>query len=165
MIVTIAIIVLFGILLMMAETFLPGAIAGTLGLICIIAGVVLALVSDELAHWSMRSRILLSAGIIVFSFTVVLIWMRWFAVKLFHRAFTLEAEIPSPRDEADHVPQQEGIAITDLRPSGRADFGGRRLDVRCQSGFAVSGSRVQIIGSEPGNLLVRILSNPNNPTL
>jgi membrane-bound ClpP family serine protease len=157
MIVTIAIIVVFGIVLMMVETFLPGAIAGILGLLCILAGVVLALVSDELAHWSTWSRALLAVGIIVISFVSLLIWMRCFAVKLFHRAFTLEAKIESPRADPDHPLGQEGVAITELRPLGRAEFAGRRMDVRCQTGFAPSGSRLQIIGSEPGNLLVRIL--------
>ena len=164
MIVTIAIIVLFGIILMMVETFLPGAIAGTLGLLCILAGVGLALFSEELSHWSLLSRTLLAMGIIGFSSLALLIWMRWFAVKLFHRAFTLEACVATPVESAEVADKQEGIAVTELRPLGRAEINGQRWDVRCQTGFAPVGTRLQVIGSEPGNLLVRILSKPTQPT-
>ena len=155
MIVTIAIIVIFGIVLMMLETFLPGAIAGTLGVLCILAGVVLALTADELAHWPVWGRTLLACGIIGFSAVVLLIWMRYFAVKLFHRVFTLEASSASPEPNVTVAAGEEGVAITELRPLGRAEFCGRRLDVRCQTGFAPTGSRIKVIGSEPGNLLVR----------
>jgi membrane-bound serine protease (ClpP class) len=158
MIVTIAIIVLFGILLMMAETFIPGAIAGVLGFLCILTGAVLALVSDELAHWSSWSRVMLSIGVILFSFTAMFIWMRWFAVRFFRRAFTLEAKIESPPTDPHRSLGQEGVAITELRPLGRAEIVGRRFDVRCETGFAPSGSRLKFVGIEPGNLLVRILS-------
>ena len=155
MIVTIAIIVIFGIVLMMLETFLPGAIAGTLGVLCILAGVVLALTADELAHWPVWGRTLLACGIIGFSAVVLLIWMRYFAVKLFHRVFTLEASSASPEPNVTVAAGEEGVAITELRPLGRAEFCGRRRDVRCQTGFAPTGSRIKVIGSEPGNLLVR----------
>ena len=160
MIVTIAIIVLFGIILMMVETFLPGAIAGTLGFLCILAGIGLALFSDELSHWTMGSRALLAIGIIGFASMVLLIWLRWFAVKLFHRAFTLETCIATPVVSVEVADKQEGIAVTELRPLGRAEINGRRWDVRCQTGFAPVGAHLQVIGSEPGNLLVRILSKP-----
>ena len=157
MIVTIAIIVIFGIVLMMVETFLPGAIAGTLGVLCILAGVVLALTADELAHWPVWGRTLLACGIIGFSSVVLLVWMRYFAVKLFHRVFTLEASSATPEPDVAVAAGEEGLAITELRPLGRAEFCGRRLDVRCQTGFAPEGSRIKVIGSEPGNLLVRII--------
>jgi membrane-bound ClpP family serine protease len=156
MIVTIAIIVVFGILLMVAETFLPGGIAGILGLLCILAGIVLAFTAEELAHWPLWGRTLLAFSIIAFSSITLLIWMRCFAVKLFHRAFTLEASSASPKTDGVLPDGTEGFAVTELRPMGRADFGSRRLAVRCQTGFAPQGSPVKVIGSEPGNLLVII---------
>lgn len=165
MIITIAIIVLFGIVLMMVETFLPGAIAGSLGLLCILAGVVLALFSEELSHWPTWGRAMLAIGIIGFASAVLLIWMRWFAVKLFHRAFTLETSLSSSFSEPSGSIGTEGVAITELRPLGRAEFDGKRRDVRCQSGFAPAGAKLQVIGTEPGNLLVRKLEQPSNATL
>lgn len=53
---------------------------------------------------------------------------------------------------------RRGGALTELRPLGRAEIGGRHYDVRCQSGIASAGSRVEVIAAEPGNLLVRFIS-------
>lgn len=156
MIVSIAIIVVFGIMLMVAETFMPGGIAGTLGLLCILAGIALSLTAEELAHWPLWGRTLFAISIIAFSSITLLIWMRCFAVKLFHRAFTLEASSASPNADDVLADGTEGVAVTELRPMGRAEFGRRRLAVRCQTGFAPQGSPVKVIGSEPGNLLVII---------
>ena len=62
MVLTIAIIVLFGLLLMMLETFVPGWIAGGLGVLCLITAVVLALTSPELGDWPAWGRTLLALG-------------------------------------------------------------------------------------------------------
>ena len=49
----------------------------------------------------------------------------------------------------------KGIALTDLRPVGRAEIGGKRYEVRCQTGHVPSGARIEVIASEFGSLLVR----------
>ena len=158
MVLTIAIIVLFGLLLMMLETFVPGWIAGSLGVICLITAVVLALTSEELAHWSNWGRTALACGIVAGSVIVLLAWMRFFAVKFWRRTFTLEAEITSPSKALEPHSGAEGVALTELRPLGRAEISGKRCAVRCEDGFAPTGSRLRVTGSEPGNLLVRLLS-------
>jgi membrane-bound ClpP family serine protease len=155
MLASIAILTLFGIFLIMLETFLPGWVAGILGTISILAAVWLALMSEELVGWSFGARLALVLGILVFSAVVLLIWLRWFAVKFFHRALTLTASVGMPVNTAPATGSQ-GVALTELRPLGRAEFSGRRYDVRCQNGLAAAGTRVEVIAAEPGNLLVRI---------
>jgi membrane protein implicated in regulation of membrane protease activity len=49
------------------------------------------------------------------------------------------------------------VALTELRPLGRAEIDGQRYEVRCQNGLAPAGTRVEVIAAEPGNLLVRIV--------
>lgn len=158
MLASIAILTLFGIFLLILETFLPGWIAGILGTVSILAAVWLAMTSEELVGWSSGMRLALALGILVFSTAILLAWLRWFAVKFFQRAFTLSAAV----DSTVSGPQttligQQGVAITELRPLGRAEIEGRRYEVRCQSGIASIGSRVEVIAAEPGNLLVRTL--------
>lgn len=158
MLASIAILTLFGIFLLILETFLPGWIAGILGTVSILAAVWLAMTSEELVGWSSGMRLALALGILVFSTVIMLAWLRWFAVKFFQRAFTLSAAV----DSTVSGPQttligQQGVAITELRPLGRAEIEGRRYEVRCQSGIASIGSRVEVIAAEPGNLLVRTL--------
>jgi membrane-bound serine protease (ClpP class) len=158
MVLTIAIIVLFGLLLMMLETFVPGWIAGGIGVLCLITAVILALTSAELATWPNWGRTALACGIVIGSVGVLLAWMRFFAVKFWRRNFTLEAEIQSPSTTEHPQSGEEGIALTELRPLGRAEISGKRCEVRCEDGFAPAGSRLRVTGSEPGNLLVRLLS-------
>lgn len=156
MLASIAILTLFGILLIMLETFLPGWVAGILGMIAIFTAIWLALMSEDLAGWSDNQRMALALGIVVFSMAVLIGWLRWFAVKFFHRALTLTTSIETP-PAAGATPGSQGVALTELRPLGRAEIAGQRYEVRCQNGLAAVGTRVEVIAAEPGNLLVRIL--------
>jgi membrane-bound ClpP family serine protease len=161
MVITVAIIVLLGILLMILETFVPGMIAGSLGALCVLTGVILVMWADEFSHWPGWGRSVLACGIVVGSVALQLIWLRFFAIKFWHNSFTLQETIPSPDQPMLLANGTEGTALTELRPLGRADFNGNRREVRCEDGFAPQGARVRIIGSEPGNLVVRLLPNPS----
>ncbi|MFO1482126.1 MAG: NfeD family protein [Verrucomicrobiaceae bacterium] len=157
MLANIAILTLFGIFLIMLETFLPGWVAGILGVVSILTAVLLALVSEELADWSMGMRMTLAMGILVFSAAVLMAWLRWFAVKLFRRTLTLSAVVGGA-PQSDAPIGKQGVALTELRPLGRAEIAGRRYEVRCLDGLAGAGAQVEVIAAEPGNLLVRVLS-------
>ncbi|MCB1275802.1 NfeD family protein [Prosthecobacter sp.] len=157
MLASIAILTLFGILLIMLETFVPGWVAGILGVISILTAVAVALTADELAGWTYGGRLTLALFILVFSSVILIVWLRWFAVKAFRRRLTLTASIASPQPSVVALGSQ-GVALTELRPLGRADIAGKHYEVRCQDGMAAAGSRLEVIASEPGNLLVRLVS-------
>ncbi|MCP5558509.1 MAG: NfeD family protein [Verrucomicrobiaceae bacterium] len=156
MISTILILVVFGLLMLIAETFLPGWVAGSIGVAVLLLAVILVLSADELGGWSTDKRLLVAGVIIVGSIVSMVVWMRFFGMHLFNRTFTLTAEIATPGSltEATAMEGREGIAITDLRPLGHADFSGQRHEVRCLAGFADAGTRVRVTGSDPGNLIV-----------
>ncbi len=156
MLASIAILTLFGILLIMLETFLPGWVAGILGTIALFIALWLTLMSEDLVGWSSGQRMWLALGIVLFSVAALLAWLRWFAVKFFRRAMTLTTTIETPA-AVGAAPGSQGIALTELRPLGRAEIDGQRYEVRCQNGLAAAGTRVEVIAAEPGNLLVRIL--------
>ncbi len=157
MVVTIAIIVFFGVLLMILETFVPGWIAGILGGGCILTAMALVMTSEDLAAWNPWQRTAVACGIVAFSVLSVMVWLRYFAVKVWHRTFTLQSTIPSPGTGSAGMMGVQGVAITELRPLGRAEFSGQRREVRCQDGFAAAGTRLEVVGTEPGNLVVRTL--------
>lgn len=156
MLASIAILTLFGILLIMLETFLPGWVAGILGTIAIFTAIWLALMSEELVGWTSNQRMGLALAIVVCAMAVLIVWLRWFAVKFFHRALTLTTSIETP-PAARAAPGTQGVALTELRPLGRAEIAGQRYEVRCQNGLAAAGTRIEVIAAEPGNLLVRIV--------
>jgi membrane-bound serine protease (ClpP class) len=159
MIVTISIIALCGVLFVILETFLPGGIAGFLGVLCILAAVLLAMMAEELAGWTPLERTALALGIVAGSTTISLLWLRYFAVKFWHRSFTLQAEVPAPKVEFPCPTDSEGTSLTELRPLGRAEIAGHRYEVRCEDGFAPPGARLRVTGQEPGNLIVRLISS------
>jgi membrane-bound ClpP family serine protease len=158
MLTSIAVLTLFGILLLMLETFLPGLIAGIIGTLSILAAVWLSLTAEELVGWSSTQRTLLASGIVLFSMVVMLVWLKWFAVKLFRRGFTLDAAIQAQPEACEiATPGAQGIALTELRPLGRAEIAGRRYEVRCQSGSAPAGAKIEVIAAEFGSLVVRAI--------
>lgn len=157
---TLALLVIFGILLMILETFVPGMIVGAIGAVCTLAAVGLLLFAEEFAHWSDATRAAAAAGVILLTVGVLLIWLRFFAVKFWRHGFTLTAESPAAPVADDPATGAQGIALTDLRPLGRADFAGQRREVRCEDGFAPAGAAVRITGREPGNLIVRLNPSP-----
>jgi len=155
MLTSIAILALFGILLLILETFLPGLIAGILGTLSLLAAIWLSLTAEELPYTD-DQRIMLVIGIVLFATAVMLVWFRWFAVKFFRHGFTLSAEITSHADPDFKIaPGSQGIALTELRPLGRAEINGQRFEVRCQSGHAPVGSKIEVIAPELGSLIVR----------
>jgi membrane-bound serine protease (ClpP class) len=51
----------------------------------------------------------------------------------------------------------EGIAVTDLFPSGRVEIGGRRYEARLEVGFAPAGTTVRVIRRTDFNLVVEAI--------
>jgi membrane-bound serine protease (ClpP class) len=158
MLLTIATLALFGVLLMMLETFLPGWVAGILGFVCLVTALILTLSSEELSDWSSWARTGLAAGIILFAVVSLLLWMKYFAVKFWNRTLTLTTQIESPNTSHRPALDSVGVAISDLHPLGRAEIGGKRWEVRCEDGFAPAKAEIRVTGSEPGNLIVRVVS-------
>lgn len=159
MLANIAILTLFGILMMMLETFVPGWIVGIIGALFILAGAGLFLVAEDFAGWSLSMRVFSSLAVLVLAAAMLAVWLRFFAGSFFQRVFTLEATSAAgvASGQVSAPVGQQGVALTALRPLGRAEIGGRSYDVRCHLGQAESGTRVEVIASEPGNLLVRAL--------
>ncbi|HTO72222.1 MAG TPA: NfeD family protein [Gemmatimonadales bacterium] len=52
----------------------------------------------------------------------------------------------------------EGVAMTDLRPSGTADIAGEKVDVVTDGGYLPAGTRVQVIRTESYRQVVRAVS-------
>jgi membrane-bound serine protease (ClpP class) len=157
MITTLIVLVLFGLLLIMLEAFVPGGILGIFGVVSILTAVAVALFSDEAAHWSSATRTGVAIGIIVFSTIAIFVWLRFFAVTLFRRTFTLSATIATPTTATGLI-GSTGTALTELRPLGRAQLdSGSRHEVRLRNGHAPAGTRIQVVQTEPGNLVVTVL--------
>lgn len=154
MITTLIVLVLFGLLLIMLETFVPGGILGILGVLSILSAIAATLFSTEI-DWTSVTRTSVAVAIIIATSTAVAIWLRFFAVKLFHHMFTLTTTVATPLSPGARLIGIQGIATTDLRPLGKVELdNGNRHEVRLLNGHAPVGTRIQVVSTEPGNLVV-----------
>jgi membrane-bound ClpP family serine protease len=75
--------------------------------------------------------------------------------------FALKTSIKSKVNEGIHdglVAGAEGIARSALRPSGKAELGGKVVEVTTQGSYLESGTRVRIIKISPYQILVETIN-------
>ncbi len=137
-----------GILLLVAEIFIPSfGITGILGIIAIIAGVALTVET-------VIGGILLFLGILAFASILMFLAYKLFAAK--KSRFILKDSVGEEtiRDLSSYV-NQEGIALTPLRPSGKGEFQGVHLDVLTRGDFIEKGTLIKVIAIEGKKVIVK----------
>jgi membrane-bound serine protease (ClpP class) len=155
------ILLIAGLIALAIEVFVtPGfGIAGILSILLIGSSVFLALIGN-LPTWSDVARasgiMLVAVLIVVAAIYTVLQYFpardRWRSIFLQAATAKSEGYIAAP-PRTDLV-GAEGVAATDLRPSGVMLLGGERLDVVSDAGFVPKGRRVRVVRSEAYRLVV-----------
>lgn len=155
-----ALMLLAGLLLLAVEVFIiPGfGWSGMLGVLALLGGIILA-ISPEPADAAFNF------GILVTSLTLI-------GLALWHVATRMRAGHPLlggvlsreegyvaslPRPDLEGM---DGIALTDLRPAGTAQFGDERVDVVSDAGWIAAGSPVRVQRSEGYRHVVRAVPLP-----
>ncbi len=85
------------------------------------------------------------------------------ALKLWRRSpLVLRARAPAGSGEGDLSPLvgKEGVALTDLRPSGAVLVEDSRHDATCRRGWLKRGSRVRVDSVRGGRLVVEPIREP-----
>ncbi len=142
-----------GLIALGIEVFVvPGfGIAGAISILCIGGAVFLALIGN-LPTWSdvvRASGIISTAGIMVIASIYLLVRQlpaRGRGIFLMTATDRATGYIASAA-RGDLV-GAEGVAATDLHPSGTAVIGGERLDVVSEAGFIDKGDRIRVVRSE-----------------
>ncbi len=141
-----------GFVLLLTEMFLPGGVLGVLGGLALMAAAVLGYIHFGALGGTMVLCAL--GGITLVGFCV---WMQIFPRTAVGRRLTLASSLST----GDTLPTtagligQEGIALTDLRPAGKALLAGRRVDVVAESAFIEVETPVVVIVSEGARVVVR----------
>ncbi len=148
---TITILLVVGMLLLVSEIFLPGLIAGTLGLIALIAAVVLGFQEDAATGLGLLAFVvlLLSAGFVF--------WVMWFPRSGFGRIFVSKGTVGEIGTDRPDLVGQEGYAVTMLRPSGVAMIGGRKVDVVSEWDMIEPDEKIRVVQVEGLRVVVRRL--------
>lgn len=149
-----AIVLLFvtGALLLAAEVFLPGAIAGIIGGCALLLGSILAFVEYGSGIGSLATVGALALVALMLYAEVV-----WLPRSRLGRGLVVEATISGqsqPPPASADVIGQSAIALTTLAPSGMIEVAGKRYEAFCRSGMVARGTTLKVIGLDNFRLIV-----------
>lgn len=142
-----------GIVMLLLEIFLPGGIVGTLGVISMVTGLVLAAYDTEQGLASLGIAALITV-------IVVAVLIKYLGVRGMWSKFILKSEqskesgYVAPKDQRSLL-GKEGIAITPLHPSGMIRIDGKRIDAVSAGGFIQAGTSICVIQVEGTRIVVQ----------
>jgi len=140
-----------GVALLLAEVFLPGMIAGVLGVVCLLGAAVVGFAEFGPKVGSLILMAELFAGTVL-----TILWMRYFPKTPLGKKYILD---PSTAAHAPTEPKKwlgyEGVALTDLRPAGSARLEGEKVDVITNGEHLESGTRVKVVRVDGPSIFVR----------
>ncbi|MFJ7729759.1 nodulation protein NfeD [Neobacillus sp. NPDC097160] len=143
-----------GVLLIFLEFFLPGAVAGTLGVAALILSLFLA------------GEDTLQIGVSILIAIFISIFVFFMMIKIFGRKLVLFNKMvlsDTARKEDGYVSNinrtdllgKVGTALTVLRPAGTMIIHNERIDVVSEGGFIEQNAKVKVIKVEGARIVVR----------
>lgn len=143
-------LLILGALLILSETILPGLVAGSIGMVCLIAAVVTAYteVGVEAGHFTLA---VVLGGLGVGTF----LWFRYFPTSRIAKPYISESTIGGLDNTRSDLLDKTGTARTPLRPSGTADIEGERVDVVTEGNLIEPGTPVRVVAVEGLRVVVR----------
>lgn len=148
-----------GLLLVIAEVFIPGGIAGGIGALAVLGAMGIGLAFFP-APWGFLSAL----AIIVFGGIFLLLWVQYFPRSRAGKRMALHSDgaafksAPSP---SEALRGTTGETLTALRPGGIAQFDGKRFDVLAEGGeWIAAGTPVRVSSIRDGRLVVSNATPP-----
>jgi membrane-bound serine protease (ClpP class) len=147
---TVVVLILAGIALLALETVLPGLVAGLAGFACLVAAVVAAYarLGPETGNWVLFA---LTGGLVV----AAVLWVRYFPNSRLGSLFVTRGTVGDLNVGKPELVGQTGTALSNLRPSGIALIGGKRVDVVTEGGMVERGASVKVLAVEGLRVVVR----------
>lgn len=140
-----------GVLLIGAETYVPGGILGVIGGIALFAAMILGF------QFGPMGGTLSAVGIILLAALVLWLWVRWFPKTPAGQRLTLSQDGRDFRLDdtaARAMVGRVGVAVSPLRPSGIGELDGRRCDVITRGEWMDAGQRFRVVAVEGARIIV-----------
>ncbi|WP_077625029.1 NfeD family protein [Sediminibacillus massiliensis] len=155
------ILLVLGIIMIIAEIFVPGGILGVLGIGAVAGSLFMS--SADTGHMAMSIGIALLASIIVsiILFKTMGLEKGFFKNIILKDATTSEQGYVSSQNRLELI-GLKGTAVTPLRPSGTALFNEERLDVVSEGGFISKDTPIKVVKTEGSRIVVREINNTEN---
>ncbi len=140
-----------GMLMIIVEIFMPGAILGILGSILLLAAAVTAF-----AAFGPGGGLWACLGLLLGGGAVLLLWLKVFPRTLIAKAITLQDHTTGQAvPDASPLIGAEGVSLTALRPAGVARIAGARHDVMAENGWVDEGRPIRVVRVESSRVVVR----------
>jgi membrane-bound serine protease (ClpP class) len=158
-----------GLILVGLEIFvIPGfGIAGILGIMALMGGLGLSLIGTGATWDFMLSALGQVALSILVAILATLILLRYFPRLPFGKRLILETNLQaqegyesSPAGDHRWLGKQ-GIAVSDLHPSGIARFDGERVDVVSDGTFIDAGQPLEVVRIDGNRIVVQLATPPS----
>ncbi|WP_407268457.1 NfeD family protein [Radiobacillus sp. PE A8.2] len=148
------ILLVLGIVMIIAELFVPGGIIGILGIGAVVGALFMS--SNNVGHMAMSISIALIASIVV----SIILFKTMGMEKGFFRHIILKDATTTDLGYVSSVNRielvgLEGNAATTLRPAGKGIFNDEWLDVVSEGGYIAKDSTIKIVKTEGSRIVVR----------
>lgn len=144
-------LLIIGLILLLIEVlFIPGTtVVGIIGFVVSIAGVIYAFSAfdSEIAFWITGAAAILNLIAVWYGFTAG-VWNR----------FSLKSSLPGGAFDGRTIGLSvgmTGVAISDIKPIGRASFGENSYEVKSEDGFIEVGKTISIVKIENNKIIVK----------
>lgn len=149
---------LAGLVLVAAEVFLPGMVAGLLGAACLLGAVALVFV-----HHGPAAGAVATIALFLFGGIGIGLWLSYFQRTFVGRRLILSRSQPPAAEAHPDLVGREGTALTALRPAGAASIDGRRIDVTAVGEFLPEGTGIVVVAADGLRVAVRRKERLENP--
>ncbi len=151
------ILFIIGIFLIVAEFFLPGGLAGALGIGAILASIMLAGGDMVQMGISLLIALLIAVATVIIFVKVFGKKMKFFKKIILNDSTSTESGYVSNVNRLDLI-GREGVTKTPLRPSGTVIVDDERIDAVTEGGFIKANEKVKIVKVEGSRIVVRDIS-------
>lgn len=155
------VLIIIGLALLVAEIFIPsGGVLFVASTAAIIAGVAMAFIYGDTST-GMLTLVGVFVIVPILATALLYLWPRTPMGKRFILPDQDATQAQMPVNlELEQLRDRFGRALSDLRPSGVADFDGRRIDVLSEGMMISAGSWLRCVDVKAGRVIVRQVNEP-----
>jgi len=154
------ILLVAGALLLLAESVLPGMIAGLAGACCLVAAVI-----EGYIRFGAKTGNLILLGVLAGLVVGFWLWLKYFPDSRIAKVFISRKVVGEIGTEKPELLDQTGTALSPLRPAGTAVINGKRVDVVTEGQMIDPGTPVRVVAVEGMRVVVRQFNQtPTNTT-
>ncbi|MFH1740773.1 MAG: NfeD family protein [bacterium] len=145
-----------GFLFIFFEFFIPGGVLGITGVILMAVGIYICFKERgaDFGWIVLVSALGVSIIAVIVGFKIVP-RSPLGRILILGQGVSKEAGYTAQADDSTELMNKEGVAVTDLRPSGIATIGDRRIDVMADGEYLEAGARIMVVEVASNRIMVR----------